>query len=218
MGIELPNSMTSIESEAFYRCTRLASIEILDCVTSIGKNTFSRCTSLISITIKNHDCEIYDHSISNGDCYDYDIEHYKYYYIGKIFGYKDSTAQKYAEENNYKFESLEEIPAQIMPDVTTTVSEDSTETTTTNTSNISDTTTVTTELTTTTTTTTVTKGNGDSNGDGKVDVRDCSLIVAKIAKGKTNELPLSSDYNGDGVVNVRNAAAIARALANRKIK
>ena len=47
----IPNSVTSIESGAFYGCTSLKSITIPNSVTSIGREAFEYCTSLKSITI-----------------------------------------------------------------------------------------------------------------------------------------------------------------------
>ena len=57
---------------------------------------------------------------------------------------------------------------------------------------------------------------GDANGDGKVNVRDAAFIAAKLAQGKSNELPANADFNGDGKVNVRDAASIAKFLATGK--
>ncbi len=54
---------------------------------------------------------------------------------------------------------------------------------------------------------------GDVNGNGNVDVRDCSFIAITIAQGRNDELSESADYNGDNKVNVRDAAAIAQYLA-----
>ena len=61
-------------------------------VTSIGDYAFYGCSRLTSITILNPNCEIdVNSTISNG--------------------YENSTAQAYAEKNDYKFESLDDAPA-----------------------------------------------------------------------------------------------------------
>ena len=46
-------SVTSIGSEAFYKCSGLTSVTIGNSVTSIGQSAFSNCTSLTSVTIPN---------------------------------------------------------------------------------------------------------------------------------------------------------------------
>ena len=49
--VVIPDSVTSIDSWAFYECYRLTSITIPDSVTSIGYEAFSGCTGLTSVTI-----------------------------------------------------------------------------------------------------------------------------------------------------------------------
>ena len=50
-SISIPESVTSIETEAFYNCRSLTSISIPKSVTSIGGSAFSGCSSLTSINI-----------------------------------------------------------------------------------------------------------------------------------------------------------------------
>ena len=52
-SVTIPNSVTSIGSTAFDRCTGLTSVSIPDSVTSIGMSAFSNCTSLTSVTVPN---------------------------------------------------------------------------------------------------------------------------------------------------------------------
>lgn len=56
-SIELPDSVTKIESKAFRSCTSLQSIEIPNSVTEIGFAAFGHCTSLQSITIATQEKE-----------------------------------------------------------------------------------------------------------------------------------------------------------------
>ena len=49
----IPNSVTSIGSNAFENCRRLTSVTIPNSVTSIGNSAFEGCTGLTSVTIPN---------------------------------------------------------------------------------------------------------------------------------------------------------------------
>ena len=49
---EIPNSVTTIGSSAFYRCTSLTSVTIPNSVTTIGNSVFSGCSSLTSVYCK----------------------------------------------------------------------------------------------------------------------------------------------------------------------
>ena len=61
----IPNSVTSIDLEAFSGCTGLTSVTIPNSVTSIGYLAFLDCTGLTSVTIPNSVTEIDDNAFSN---------------------------------------------------------------------------------------------------------------------------------------------------------
>jgi len=50
-SVTIPNSVTSIDSRAFWDCSSLTSVTIPESVTSIGERAFEGCNSLTSVTI-----------------------------------------------------------------------------------------------------------------------------------------------------------------------
>ncbi|MDE6424793.1 MAG: leucine-rich repeat protein [Ruminococcus sp.] len=110
-SINIPDSVTSIGESTFHYCLSLTSIDIPDSVTSISDMAFKGCSSLTSITILNPECAICNDkdTITNG--YFQDSDGYNYNdFKGTIYGYENSTAQAYAEECGYKFESIGKAP------------------------------------------------------------------------------------------------------------
>ncbi len=232
-NVKIPDSISLIGVGAFRNCTGLTSVVVPDSVTLIEINAFTDCINLTSIKVLNPECDIYDSqsTISNGH-----DEYYWSYFDGTIYGYENSTAQAYAEEYEYKFESLGEKPIVTTPAVTTIVTTTTTApvTTATNLKTTVPATTVTTDKTTepvtttssttvtnatttpvTTTTPVVTYQKGDADGDGKLSIRDAAYIAILCAKGQYDDIPECADYNGDGKRNIRDAAAIAIYCAKR---
>jgi hypothetical protein len=58
VSVTLPNSITSIEANAFDSCSSLRNVLIPDSVTRIGSNAFRGCTSMISINIPENKIEL----------------------------------------------------------------------------------------------------------------------------------------------------------------
>lgn len=65
VSITLPESLISIEGDAFYGCSSLKNINIPSSVTSIGGSAFNGCTSLETITIPNSVTSIGGSAFSN---------------------------------------------------------------------------------------------------------------------------------------------------------
>lgn len=93
--------VTSIGSYAFNDCDGITSVTIPESVTSIGEYVFSDCNDLKSVTFLNPNCEINGRIITNSNVISNDEDTNV-----TIYGYENSTAQKYAEKYNNKFSSI----------------------------------------------------------------------------------------------------------------
>lgn len=107
-SVTIPNTVKGIFTYAFNGCSRLTTVTVPASVKSIEKGAFQDCFGLKSIFILNPDCEIDDspYTISN-DRVDGTGDKPDARYTGIIYGYKDSTAQAYAEKNGCKFVALD---------------------------------------------------------------------------------------------------------------
>ena len=99
-SVTIPDSVTCINSQAFYGCTSLTSVTIPDSVEAIANMAFYNCTSLTSVTIPASVTDIYDKAFGESKVKDF-----------TIYGYKNSEAERYAKDNNFKFIALDDEPS-----------------------------------------------------------------------------------------------------------
>ena len=129
--IRIPDSVTSLDPSSFVN-SQIGDINIPSGVTKIPDCSFmyTHLTSVIipenvkkictyafvgkelqTVMIMDPDCEIEGKSFLNSGLYEGEGSYYpsKGTFTGVIYGYKDSTAQAYAEKNGITFKSIESI-------------------------------------------------------------------------------------------------------------
>ena len=90
--IVIPNTVTLIEQNAFSGCTSVKTVRIPVSVTKIADGAFFDCTDLETIFILNPESEIAEgNTIQN---------------TAVIYGFKNSTAETYADENSVTFKEI----------------------------------------------------------------------------------------------------------------
>lgn len=102
----IPNSVTHIGICAFADVYGLLSVTIPESVNCISYSAFDECCDLEKITILNPNCAIDDSSNTISNYFDKNSE--QGHFNGTIYGYKNSTAQKYAEKHKCKFVAIDE--------------------------------------------------------------------------------------------------------------
>ena len=129
-NIVIPNSITQISNYMFESCSKITNIDIPESVEVIGERAFSGCSSLKNITIPKNIKVIGDQAffccnklektvIQNEDV---KIGLWAFYTLqnevtsNTIYGYKNSTAETYALENNIPFIVIDEPVEPSTPD------------------------------------------------------------------------------------------------------
>ena len=105
-SVTIPSSVKIIGLAVFSGCTSLKSVTIPSSVKSIGDYTFYHCTSLTSVTIPSSVTSIGEYAF--GFYENYGPKKYENYGPKKvdgftIYGYKYTSAEKYAKKNGFKF-------------------------------------------------------------------------------------------------------------------
>ena len=95
----IPSSVTEIGGSAFGGCTSLKSVTIQSGVKKIVNNAFSDCTGLKNVTIPSSVTYIGDNAFG----YTYSNKHYVKISGFTIYGKKGTAAERYANDNGFKF-------------------------------------------------------------------------------------------------------------------
>ncbi|MCD7902842.1 MAG: leucine-rich repeat protein [Oscillospiraceae bacterium] len=181
-SVTIPDSVTSIGTCAFFNCYSLTNVTIPDSVTSIDSHAFSCCTSLTSVTISNS--TVYIDSSAFGWCSSLtDV-----YYSGSE-----------AEWNAIEIGSNNDYLTSATIHYNSTGPEDTDDTGDTDTSG----------------------GGGDSdestsgdlNGDGEVDASDLTILARHVGKVETMEdetALANADVTGDGNVDASDLTKLAQ--------
>jgi len=130
INVKLPDALKKIAGTAFLDCEKITEIIIPENVEHIEAFAFSDCSNLEKVYVTSKNVEFGDIVFTNGvNVPTLDNPNGGYIFIGTIYGYENSTAQEYAENNDIAFEILDEEPA--VTTATTTATETSTTTLTT---------------------------------------------------------------------------------------
>lgn len=90
----IPQSVTRLYDEAFSNCSSITEMNIPESVTHLHSRAFQNCTSLKKITINNKSTSFFHDVFKNCNKV-------------TVYGYTDSTTEKYCEENGYAFSALD---------------------------------------------------------------------------------------------------------------
>ena len=110
-NVTIPNSVTTISHSAFMECNNLINVTISDSVEIIDDFAFGDCTSLKSIVIPDSVVNIGNSALGYftriaDDGVNFVSEKIPGF---KIYGYKSTAAETYANENGFEFIALNEV-------------------------------------------------------------------------------------------------------------
>lgn len=103
-NVTIPGSVTKIVDGAFYGCKSFTNITIPGSVKSVGVDAFTNCYSLKKITIKGKKTTLKKSFIGYQSWGSTNITATNPVVV--IYGYKDSTAQKYANKYKLGFQTI----------------------------------------------------------------------------------------------------------------
>ena len=96
-NLDFPESLTKIENEAFYECTSLKALTIPANTAKLGSSAFRGCRNIDDLYVYNKTCNL-------GSAFQYTSLDGM-----TVYGYINSTAQSFANNNNLTFVQLAEF-------------------------------------------------------------------------------------------------------------
>ena len=96
--VTISEGVTEMGFGVFFQCAGLTEITLPKSMKKVGASVFYECNNLRKITVLNPDCNINSSSSAMG------VKE-----IVTIYGYSNSTAQAFAEKNDYRFVALDTL-------------------------------------------------------------------------------------------------------------
>lgn len=207
-SVSIPDTVTIVERCAFEGCSALGSVELPASVAAIGTDAFKNCSQLRTIKVYDPSCTFYGEksTISNGgDSFG-----------GQIYGYSGSTAEKYARDCGYNFQSLGAAPNTTATTKVTTTTTSTTTTTTTTTTKAAATKATTTVPKVTTAVTTTASNNFSTVKEGGLTFRIFSdhAEIEKCDRFYWGEISIPNEKQGVPVTAILSGAFKDRAMVS----
>ncbi len=125
LSVSLSEGITEIKDSLFYNCSKLKKIEVPESVKYINNYAFGGCSNLSQIILNDGLLSIYNYVFSGCNSLSEISFPKTVSYIGDelfrqstsipvIKGYNKSVAEEFATENGYTFESLGDLPVEII--------------------------------------------------------------------------------------------------------
>ena len=86
--LNIPSGVMSIRDEAAAGCAALTEVYLPETVEAVGRNAFENCAHLVKVVVNNRNCDLGLGSVPNNQGL-------------KLYGYKGSNVELYAQNNGY---------------------------------------------------------------------------------------------------------------------
>lgn len=108
-GVTIPNGITNIGTYTFHNCKKIKNISIPDSVTKIGSYALYGCEALTGVVIPKGITNIGENALG----YYYGDSFYTKVKYFRIYGYKGTASNEYANENGFTFVNATSLPSSL---------------------------------------------------------------------------------------------------------